>query len=191
MSFVMTPHDYLKYDCVRILCIGENISPNFNLCDYAIGFDYLTFQDRYFRMPLYLTAQYYTEREQLLAASLLQDPWLRGNPDFTKAKLFTSQDLAKKTAFCSFVYSNYLASGERKKMFNLLSKYKRVDAGGAHLNNIGGPVESKLSFELKHKFSIAFENSSRSGYTTEKLINSLRPGLYLFIGAIRHSKGIQ
>ncbi len=156
-------YDYLKYDCVRILFIGENISPNFNLCDYAVGFDYLTFSDRFYRMPLYLIAQFYSDAELELA----------GDPDFTKQKLFTKEDLALKTGFCSFVYSNYLAGGQREEIFNKLSSYKRVDSGGGYLNNIGGRVKNKLVFEMQHKFSIAFENSSRSGYTTEKLVNAL------------------
>ena len=49
----------------------------------------------------------------------------------------------------------------------------KVNAGGAYLNNIGGRTDNKLGFEMKHKFSIAFENSSRSGYTTEKLPTAL------------------
>ncbi|CAJ99309.1 alpha (1,3)-fucosyltransferase fragment 2 [Helicobacter acinonychis str. Sheeba] len=32
---------------------GENEVPNFNLFDYAIGFDGLDFKERYLRMPLY------------------------------------------------------------------------------------------------------------------------------------------
>ena len=35
-------------DCVKIFYTGENILPNFNECDYALGFDYLEFGDRYF-----------------------------------------------------------------------------------------------------------------------------------------------
>jgi hypothetical protein len=53
-------------------------------------------------------------------------------------------------------------------------KYKKVNSAGKYLNNTGNKkLENKLEYEMKHKFSIAFENSSRSGYTTEKLINAL------------------
>lgn len=45
--------EHLKYDCIKILLIGENIVPDFNCFDYAIGFDYLNFGDRYLRFPLY------------------------------------------------------------------------------------------------------------------------------------------
>src|SRR3989344_2414293 len=56
--FNESTYDYLKYGGVRIFYTGENISPNFNLCDYALGYDYMTFGDRYYRMPLYLVTQF-------------------------------------------------------------------------------------------------------------------------------------
>lgn len=156
-------YEYLKYRGIRILFTGENVTPNFNLCDYAFGFDYMTFGDRFYRMPLYLVSQFYSDAELDQAGDL----------DFTKSKPFSREELKRKTAFCSFVYSNYLAKGEREEMFNKLSEYKKVDSGGGYLNNIGGRVKNKLEFEMQRKFSIAFENSSRSGYTTEKLTNAL------------------
>lgn len=156
--------DYLKYkNAVKIFYTGENVSPNFNLCDYAIGFDYMNFEDRYYRLPLYLITVFYNQRDLELA----------GDTDFKDRNQFTKEDLSKKTGFCSFVYSNYRASPKRKIFFDLLNIYKKVNSGGAYLNNVGGRVASKMEFESKHKFSIAFENSSGNGYTTEKLVNSL------------------
>ena len=46
--------EYLKYDCVRIFYTGECVVPNFNECDYAIGFDRISFGDRYIRVPIYI-----------------------------------------------------------------------------------------------------------------------------------------
>ena len=156
-------YEHLNYNCIKIFYTGENLTPNFNLCDYAIGFDYMSFGDRYYRLPLYLLATFYNEKEIAQA----------GDGDFSKQINFTKSDLAKKTEFCSFVYSNYLGDSARKDFFNKLSAYKKVDAGGAYLNNTGKKLENKLEFELAHKFSIAFENSSRDGYTTEKLPTAL------------------
>ncbi|MEI7498659.1 MAG: glycosyltransferase family 10, partial [Candidatus Falkowbacteria bacterium] len=156
-------YEYLNYDCVRIFFTGENITPNFNFCDYAIGFDWLNFGDRYFRLPLYLITVFYSKDELVLAGDL----------DFKTQINFSAEDLTKKSGFCSFVYSNYLADNSRKDFFDRLNKYKKVDAGGKYLNNVGGRVANKLEFEMSHKFSIAFENTSRSGYTTEKLVASL------------------
>ena len=155
-------YEHLKYDCIKIFYTGENITPNFNLCDYAIGFDYMDFGDRFYRLPVYLLAVFYNDKELKLA----------GEIDFTKQRVFSKQDLSNKSEFCSFVYSNYLAEEGRQTIFNKLSSYKKVNSGGRYINNIGGNVVNKLEFELKHKFSIAFENSSRLGYTTEKIVCS-------------------
>lgn len=156
-------HEHLKYDCVKIFYTGENVHPNFNFCDYAIGFEHMEFGDRFYRLPLYLLATVYRPEELEQARNI----------DFTKQLAMDKAGLQAKSGFCSFVYSNYLADAERKLFFDKLSVYKKVSAGGAYLNNIGGRVDNKLEFEMKHKFSIAFENSSRSGYTTEKLVTAI------------------
>lgn len=157
-------YEHLKYpNSIKIFYTGENVSPNFNLCDYAIGFDYMDFGDRYYRFPLYLIVVFYNKEE--LDRGI--------DTDFTKPELFTKQDLLKKTEFCSFVYSNYLADETRQIFFDKLSKYKKINSGGRYMNNICGRVINKLEFEEKHKFAIAFENSSRPGYTTDRLPASL------------------
>ncbi|RVY51975.1 fucosyltransferase, partial [Helicobacter pylori] len=43
----------------RVFYTGENEVPNFNLFDYAIGFDELDFNNRYLRMPLYYAYLHY------------------------------------------------------------------------------------------------------------------------------------
>lgn len=67
------------------------------------------------------------------------------------------------------VVSNPLGK-ERIDFFNKLSQYKLVHSGGSVLNNVGGKVSNKLTFVEEHKFTIAFENSSYPGYTTEKIL---------------------
>jgi len=62
---------------------------------------------------------------------------------------------------------------KRIKFFHKLSKYKKVDSGGKVLNNIGGRVKDKLTFIKDYKFTIAFENASFPGYTTEKLVQPM------------------
>lgn len=163
LFFNESVHDQVKYDCIKIFYTGENVHPNFNLADYAIGCDYMDFGDRYYRLPIYLVAQFYSDQELDTVGDL----------NFAKQMNFTKKDLTIKTDFCSFVYSNYLGGPERDQIFNLLSTYKKVNSGGKYLNNIGGRVKNKPEFEMKHKFSIAFENSSNFGYTTEKLPNAL------------------
>jgi len=46
--------EHKKYNCVKIFYTGECQTPDFNLFDYAVGFDHMSFGDRYFRYPFYL-----------------------------------------------------------------------------------------------------------------------------------------
>ena len=160
--------DYLFYSCggyrhldypdsIRIFYTGENIVPDFNICDYGIGFHHLKFEDRFVRFPLFLTHKNCWEE-----LNRLEQP-----------KQITSELTQRK--FCNFVYSNGQKSDPlREYFFHELSKYKKVDSGGRYLNNIGGPVEDKLEFLRQYKFTISFENCSMSGYATEKIIDPMR-----------------
>ena len=148
--------DFLNYNCARIFVTGEYIVPDFNCVDYAAGFDFIDFEDRYLRLPLYCL---YGEDYELA---------LDKHVDY--------KGFANKK-FCNFIYSNgYNAMKERDDFYNLLSEYKRVDSGGRHLNNIGGPVKDKRAFQSNYKFSIAFENASAKGYTTEKILQAFSAG---------------
>ena len=52
--------DHLKFnDCVKIFVTNESVTPDFNECDYAIGFDYISFEDRYFRRPVWFADERY------------------------------------------------------------------------------------------------------------------------------------
>ena len=146
-------NEHLKYkDCVKIYFTGENNVPDFNLFDYALSFHPLSLGDRHLRFPLYLLYKGYDQ--------------------------LTNKQIDKKTVlnrkFCNFVYSNVSwADPFRDKFFHELSKYKSIDSGGRHLNNIGGPVPDKMTFIKDYKFTIAFENSSLLGYTTEKIMEPM------------------
>ena len=143
--------EHLRYDCVKIFYTGENQCPDFNLYDYAIGFERLTLGDRYFRLPIY---------------------YLYANDFAAMQTKHEAVSLDGKDHFCSFVYSNNNASPHREVFLNKLNEYQTVSSGGRYRNNVGGPVADKLQFQLTHKFSIAFENSSYPGYCTEKLVQS-------------------
>lgn len=152
-------YEHLNYDCIRIQYTSECYTPDFNDCDYAIGFDRLDFGDRYCRIPLYDLFQY---RENYRS---LKD-----------RRLFTKEDVQKKEGFCNFVVSNCFAKDVREQIFDKLSEYKRVDSGGRFRNNIGGAVKDKIAFQKKYKFSIACENCSYDGYATEKIMEAFFAG---------------
>ena len=167
LIYSVNSKDYLNYNCVRIFYTAENLVPDFNVCDYGIGFHYLEFGDRYIRFPLYLVDGFTAYDGDNYASDLQLALHKHEN---------ASTALKDKTEFCSFVYSNSQAAQCREKMFEALSKYKPVSSGGRYKNNVGGPVADKLEFQKKHKFVIAFENTSTSGYTTEKIIGAFAAG---------------
>lgn len=149
--------DYLLYtDCIRIFFTGENLAPNFQLCDYAIGFERMSFGDRYIRFPFYFGMKEYA--------------------DDLKAAINKDRSIPKEAferRFCSFVYSNSDTDRAREDIFRVLNKYRSVDAGGRLFNSFNGHcVDDKYLFEFQHKFSIACENSSHLGYSTEKLMQA-------------------
>jgi hypothetical protein len=148
-------NEHLNYDCIRVYYTPENLVPDFNICDYAIGYHYISFEDRYLRFPLYGLFEYRKDYEKAL-----------------KKHIVTAKEINEKMKFCNFIYSNSNADIKRHIFFDVLNKYEHVDSGGKFLNNIGGPVADKHEFQKKYKFSIAFENSSMSGYTTEKIVQA-------------------
>ena len=152
LFFSVYGYNHLKYrNCIKIFYSAENIEPDFNLCDYAMAFQHLNAGDRYLRYPLYVDSGF--EKIE--------------NKHFEPDKVLNRK-------FCNFVYSNSKwADPIREVFFNKLSKYKKVDSGGYYLNNIGGTVANKIDFIKDYKFTIAFENSSLSGYTTEKLVDPM------------------
>lgn len=152
--------EYLKYDCIRIFYTAENVTPDFNTFDYAIGFDEISFGDRYIRVPNFITHPKYLKDLQLLSE---------------RHKI---TDFEENRGFCGYVCSNGAADPMRDFVYDEISKYKKVDSGGKYRNNINLPtgVENKLEFQKKYKFALALENTSFKGYTTEKLVEAFAAG---------------
>ena len=143
-----------EFHGIRIFWTGENVIPNFNYCDYALGFHHLDFGDRYARFPLWRSHE---------------DKIMLGQK---RGKDFSDSDLLNR-AFCAFVVSNAkLTDGKREEAFEQLSRYKPVASGGRYKNNVGGPVADKLAFQKGYKFALAYENTYSPGYTTEKILDA-------------------
>lgn len=152
------PWEYLKYDGIRIFISGENYSPNFNIVDYAIGFDPLVYEDRFFRLPGFLW-------DMDSAYELIK----RDHRD---------QELKSKTQFCNFIYNHDRDDNLRRKMLEMLSNYKKVDSGGTFLNNMEDSrvikYNEKLNFLSAYKFTIAFESNDLRGFVTEKITDAFK-----------------
>ena len=143
---------------IVVLFLAEAIEPDLNIADYAIGYPIVDYNGRYVRLPAPYT----------LFDSLIPQ----------KANTLTDADseLRLKTNFCNFIYSNKYSHPRRDELLYVISRYKQVDSLGKHLRNktISDPGMAK-SFQLKrpYKFSIAAENASFEGYTSEKIWTSL------------------
>ena len=160
------PFSYMKYDCVKIFYSGEPLAPDFNVFDYAIGFDYIQFLDandenRYYRYPLCF---YFKDEVERHSHGLT----------YSQAK----EALQRKKYFCNFIYGHHSAHGEREAIFEALQKYKRVESAGSFLNNMpgGGIVpfsDEKLKFLRLCKFTIACESICYPGFITEKIVDPI------------------
>ena len=145
------------YTCKKIFWTSEVYTPNWLECDYAMT-HHLLDDPRHLRLPLYAN-------------------WVRAE-DLVRSPDEAEQWLPRKTKFCCF-FSSYLnrKTEHRGRFFRLLSRYKRVDAGGKALNNLGFVLPfdpaAKLEFLKPYKFYIAFENESVPGYTTEKIAEAM------------------
>ena len=153
-------NEFLKYKCPRILFLGEAICPDFNLYDYAIGFDDIHFGDRYLRYPLFLTDK------KMLESAL------------HKHERSEEYYLNKKKFCCFVVSSGGGVDDVRNHFFEELCEYKKVDSGGRFKNNLpdGQPVKDKIEFQEDYRFCIAFENTKFPGYVTEKIIEAWASG---------------
>lgn len=147
-----------QYSCVRVFYTGENLIPDFNIYDYAIGFDYIDYGDRYLRWPLY---------------------WLyEEDVDLARRKhLLYDIDRFMERDFCCRVVSGE-KSQYREEVFTEIHERKYVASGGKCKNNMPGGrcVENKRDFLSKYKFNLAMENANSPGYVTEKIIQAWAAG---------------
>jgi hypothetical protein len=166
--------DYIIYDVfgcaqmkkeyknsIKIAYFTENILPDFNFADYAIGHAHFSYLDRYLRIPFYFL-------NKLLSIKIK-------NIEIIRKKLIKSP--IKKKFAAAVISNNRTGSTDffRLKFINELNKYKKVDLGGAYNNNVG-KIKDKIIFLRNYKFSIAMENSEGDGYLTEKIIDSFESG---------------
>ncbi|MEE1945140.1 glycosyltransferase family 10 [Pedobacter sp. KR3-3] len=147
-------------DYVRIGYFCENITPDFESCDWAFGIPL----EEEFNNPKYSRIQWHG----IAPSQLVKAP----NRDLDDL-------LRQKKHFCNFVYSNPVPY--REEFFRQLSKYKKIDSPGKSMNNMAWPQNNntdlkwdvKRDFLKAYKFTISFENYVYPGYQTEKLYDAM------------------
>jgi hypothetical protein len=151
--------DMPKGRYVKVFIGCENLQPIMSECDWAFGVahDDDVGHPRYMRLARWGDDSHLFHREK---------DW----PDV----------LRHKTRFCAFIYASEVPY--REAFLRALSRYKPVDSPGVSMNNMPGidpePGQRdwnvKIEFLRNYKFVIAFENSSRPGYNTEKLTHAIQ-----------------
>lgn len=146
--------DHWHFKGPKVYHTGENMLPDFAECDLAFTSMHTPGEPRNVRLPIYF---FYVQNPDALIKPAHYDP---------------QAILASKSRFCNFLVSNP-RSPVRNAAFKKLNRRQRVDSGGKHFNNLGHRIDNKLDFVRQYKFTLAFENSSTPGYTTEKLLEPM------------------
>lgn len=157
---------YFEKKCILIFYAGECIYPDLNIFDYGVCWDYnVAVSDR--------------------ITGIVPCEIMFKNFFIEQKKISTVQEakdvLDKKEKFCNFLYSNSKAHPMRDQLFYKISEYQKVDSLGKHLNNVGiqgtgymGHYKESTYLKMPYKFSIAAENASYEGYTSEKILTSFQ-----------------
>jgi len=142
-----------------IFLTGEDVTPNMRRCDAAISFRHDISSPRHMRIPNWVQRMNLTGVSPRSLLSAQRPPVSRGD------------------RFCLFLYTHRVAL--REAFCRRLAERCPVDAPGRSLNNmpaIGSGIGDKLALQSRYRFTIAFENASSPGYTTEKIVESFCAG---------------
>ncbi len=138
-------------------------------CDLSIGFDYdVGFTNTpYIRLPIWVfyIIPFDADYKQIkLIIDTLNDPITRGG---------------ERDKFTAHI-ARHDNNGIRKKIITALQDIDHVDCAGMFMNNTNDLFEKfgddKLVYLSTFKFNICPENSDTTGYTTEKVFESIQAG---------------
>jgi len=138
---------------------GESITPDMRRCDAAISFRRDIESPRHMRIPNWVHRLNFIGISPRALLSAHRPSVNRGE------------------RFCLFLHSH--PARVRDAFCRRLSERTLVDAPGRALNNmprIGHSIADKLALQKQYRFTIAFENESSPGYTTEKIVESFYAG---------------
>ena len=159
---------YYSKNRIAIFEGDEAISPDMNIFDYAITYDdSMIYEDRVCHRPFSM--------------------FVAGGSEIQHGNQMSREQAQKeynRRKFCSFIYSNSNAYHVRDDLFYEISRYKKIDSLGKHLNNMGNHPDrenenwfaSSLKAKREYRFSICAENGRMSGYTSEKIISAFLAG---------------
>ena len=153
-------HRHRLYNCIKIFHTQEKYWPNWKECDYA-AVSVLVDDPRSAYLPIYA----FDGRPEKLVRTSVPDP-------------VTVR--ASKPHFCSLLCAYVDRTVRRREhFFQVLNRRRKVDSTGRALNNTGYRLppgdryQVKVDWLAQYRFNLAFENTRRAGWCTEKLVDPL------------------
>lgn len=148
------------YNCIKIFHTQEKYLPNWKECDYA-AVSVLVDDPRSAYLPIYA----FDGQAEKLTRSYFPNP-------------MTIRE--SKAHFCSLLCAYVDRTVQRREdFFRTLNRLRKVDSPGRALNNTGYHLppgdryQVKVDWLASYRFNIAFENTRRAGWCTEKLVDPL------------------
>ena len=153
-------HRHHLYNCIKIFHTQEKYWPNWKECDFA-AVSVLVDDSRSAYLPIYA----FDGRPEKLVRTSVPDP-------------VTVR--ASKPHFCSLLCAYVDRTVRRREQFfHSLNRLRKVDSAGRALNNTGYRLppgdryKVKVDWLASYRFNLAFENTRRAGWCTEKLVDPL------------------
>ena len=148
------------YNCIKIFHSQEKYWPNWKECDYA-AVSVLVDDPRSAYLPIYA----FDGRADQLVRTSAPDPVAirEAKPHFC-------------SLLCAYVDRTVR---RRERFFQILNRRRKVDSAGRALNNTGYRLPPGDRYQVKvdwlahYRFNLAFENTRRAGWCTEKLVDPL------------------
>lgn len=173
-------------NAVKIFWTGENCRIDMEKCDFAFGFDYEreVGNQNYLRIPLYV---YYGAGKDLIKTEK------KGKKFFNRkfCNYIYSKDAPERVNFFSILdkYEKIDAPGRSmnnsapippskltkvtKAIQFFEAPFKNYNISSMLSRHVGDWREAIIKYQQNYKFTLAFENSSYSGYTTEKIYHPM------------------
>ena len=165
-----------KFDhCLRILFLGENVRPQFDIYDYSLTSDLNSYRGKNIYLPIWL----------------LQIDLFNRNYDYQDKKIYNIDLFTKRkkidfsTRRSSIVYIGNNCEPFRESIIqSICAEPNLINTYGSNSN----PVENKVELIKKYKATLAMENSYYPGYITEKGIQAYLGGAKIFYwGCLKNS----
>lgn len=160
------------FHCTRVIYLGENVRPCYNIYDYSLSSDYFSYLGRNSYLPVWLLTLYHDTWKALLlsgnSASVsldsLVEAYFERSPE--RSVNWRSRDLAVV----------YVGNNNEPVRMSVLSRLESLGVKVLRFGSLTNPIDNKQLLYSGFTHVLCPENSFYPGYITEKLIHSAYSG---------------